>query len=115
MKELLSRLDDKLWLRFNRRPSSRAGTYSSIIFPWVVIGMMIGLGIVITGIILGKSDWSHALGFASILMAWVIMYAVLCTHSDDKQGYVDAIQLHYLKRREARMEKIVKAHTEKVV
>lgn len=99
----LKRLEERLWLWMNKKPSSRKGVYTSTVMPWIMVGFLLFLVLITIPVV----PWGFPLILMPILLgAYVASYIFFLVRTDHKMGYIDALHRHYLERREKRIAEI---------
>jgi len=91
------KLEDKMFLWANKKPSGKFGVYFATVVPWFMIGCLFTILLVE----LGAKEWFSA-AVTGVLM---IGYGLLVCIWDSKKGYVKGLYENYLARRKELMEK----------
>lgn len=106
----LKRLEERLWLWMNKKPTSRKGVYTSTVMPWVMVGFLLLLVLITIPVV----PWGFPAILAPILLGvYAVFYIVFLVRTDHRMGYMDAIHKHYLERREKRIAEITARKGEK--
>jgi len=87
-------LNDRIWLRMNRKPAKRSEAYWGFAMPWIAVGMGITAAIVVAA----TSWWG---GLVVALLVAGLGASIAWT--DYKGGYADALHKQILERRERKL------------
>lgn len=74
---MFSKLNDRIWMRLHKRPPSPRDAYANVIMPWIAIGML-GIVVVIVGAGATSSVANARLPVPASIM-WFLAIAVLIT------------------------------------
>lgn len=87
----------------HRKPQNRNLAYIAITVPWVFIGVMLAFAVLFTQ----GAIWGEISPAASIVL-WIAIaiYSCWLVLSDRNKGYIAAINMHYLKRREEKLSHV---------
>jgi hypothetical protein len=98
-------LDDRIFLWFYKKPMNKWVSYFLDKLAWMIIGFFIFAGILFISVGYKYQTAYFAGGYAivlGIILGWMNI------SDDNKKGYIDSMQSHYLERYNARISKIKK-------
>ena len=87
-------LNDRIWLRMNRKPATRAEVYVAFAILWWAVGVFVALAVAMSPI---SPIGSIVMGVIAALIAGMVAW------TDYKGGYADALHKQALERRERKL------------
>jgi len=107
LKKKLEELNDRIWLKANKKPTGRAASYAGIVTPWVFIGLLLmAIVTLITASVMAPTQFMTLLLPLIFVTGFTVYGVVTSVKMDGKRGYIDAIHRNYLQRREARIAEV---------